>query len=73
MLRLRDRPIFMFMWQSLEILNVLITVPFHLVFRVNEKPFARNWSTVFLVEHATNGDIKFPNKTALQKANVEDK
>ena len=36
-----------------------------------QKPFSKNWSTVFLVENTKIEKTSFPFKTALSEANVK--
>ena len=48
-------------------------ITFDLLFRVNENLFQKIGVPYFLVEHTATENLIFPNKTALQKANVIDK
>ena len=67
-LRLRDWHIFM--WQSLEILNVFITLTLKQVFW-KTKTFFEKLQYRLLVECITIENKKSPYKTALSKANVK--
>ena len=67
-LRLRDRHVFM--WQSLEILNVCNNITLKQFFW-KTKSFLKKLEHHFLVQSTTNENAKFPYETALSKANVK--
>ena len=66
-LRLRDRHIFM--WQSLESLNMLITLTLKQVFW-KMKTFLKKLEYHFLAETTTIENTTFPYKTTLSEPNV---
>ena len=67
-LRLKDR--YVFIWQSLEILNVFFTLRLKQVFW-KMKTFSRKLEYSFLVEHTKIENTTFPYKTALTGPNGE--
>ena len=66
--RLRDRRVFI--WQSMEILNVFNTLTLKQIFW-KWKPFWKNWSTDFLVEGTKMENASIPYKTAISEANAK--
>ena len=58
------------MWQSLEILHVLLTLTLKQVFW-KTKHFLKKLGYRLLVERTTTGSASFPYKTSLSKANVK--
>ena len=67
-LRLWDRNVFM--WQSLEVLNVFNTLTLKQIFRKTQTLF-KKMDYRFLVESTKIDNATFPYKTALTEANVK--
>ena len=59
-----------FIWQSLEVLNVLYTSTLKLVFSKAQALF-KNLECIFLVESTKIENTTFPYKTAPSEANVK--
>ena len=67
-LRLRDRHVFV--WQSLDILNVFNTLTLKHIFW-KTKTFFKELECQFIVESIKIENASFPYKTAISKANVQ--
>ena len=67
-LRMRDR--YVFMWQSVKVLNVFNTLTLIQIFW-KTKAFFKNLEYRFLVETTKIENTLFPFKTALSEANVK--
>ena len=69
-LRLRDQ--YVFMWYSLEVLNIFSTLTLKQFFW-KTKTFLTKLKYLFLVEITKIENAAFPHKTAQSKSNVKDK
>ena len=59
------------MWQSMEILNVFITLTLKTDFSAKRKLFSKKLEYCFVVKSTMIESASFPNKTAISEASVK--